>query len=92
MGAIKCSNSPWASVVVLVRKKDGSLRFCIDLHRLNACTIKDAYSLPRIDDTLDCLSGAIIFISLDLKSGYWQVKMDEESKPLTAFMVGPLGF
>ena len=92
VGATRLSNSPWVSAVVLVRKKDGSLHFCIDLHRLNACTIKDAYSLPRIDETLDCLGGAIIFISLDLKSGYWQVEMDEESKPLTAFTIGPLGF
>ena len=54
--------------------------------------VKDAYSLPRIQDTLDCLSGAVWFTSLDLKSGYWQIKMDEASKPLTAFTVGPLGF
>ena len=70
IGAFKKSNSPWASAVVLVRKKDGSLRFCIDLHRLNSHTIKDAYSLPRIDETLDCLGGSIIFTSLDLKNGY----------------------
>ena len=56
------------------------------------CTFKDAYSLPRINETLDCLGGAIIFTSLDLKSGYWKVEMDEESKPLTAFTVGHLGF
>ena len=92
VGAIRCSNSPWASAVVLVRKKDGSLQFCIDLRRLNAHTIKDACSLPRIDETLDCLRGVIIFTSLDLKSSYWQVEMDEESKPLTAFTVAPLGF
>ena len=92
VGAICKSNSPWASAVVLVRKKDGYLRFCIDLHKLNACTIKDAYSLPHIDETLDCLGGAMIFTSLDLKSGYWQVEMEEGSKPLTAFTVGPLGF
>ena len=92
VGAIRKSNSPWASAVVLVRKKDGSLRFCIDLHQLNAHTIKDAYSLPHIDKTLDCLGGATIFTSLDLISGYWQVEMEEESKPLTAFTVGPLGF
>ena len=59
---------------------------------MNAQTIKDAYSLPRIEETLDCLEGSIIFTSLDLKSGYWQVEMDEASKPLTAFTVGPLGF
>ena len=79
-------------MVVLVRKKDGSLRFSIDLRCLNACTIKDAYSLPHIDETLDCLGGACIFTSLDLKSRYWQVEMDEDSKGLTAFTVGPLGF
>ena len=92
VGAIHKSNSPWASAVVLVRKKDGSLRFCIDLHKLNARTIKDAYSLPCIDETLDCLGGATIFTSLDLRSGYWQVEMEEESKPLTTLTVGPLGF
>ena len=70
IGAIRKSNSSWASAVVLVRKKDGSLRFCIDLRKLNAHTIKDAYSLPRIDETLDCLDGSVIFTSLDLKSGY----------------------
>ena len=92
IGAIRKSNSPWASAVVLVRKKDGSLRFCIDLRRLNAQTIKDAYGLPRIEENLDCLEESIIFTSLDLKSGYWQVEMDEASKPLTAFTVGPLRF
>ena len=92
VGAICKSNSPWARAVVLVRKKDGSLRFCIDLCKLNAHTIKDAYSLPRIDETLDYLGGAMIFTSLDLKSGYWQVEMEEGSKPLTAFTIGPLGF
>ena len=92
VGAVRCSNSPWVSAVVLVRKKDGSLQFCIDLRRLNACTIKDACSLPHIHETLDCLGGTIIFTSLDLKSGYWQDGMDEESKPLTALRVGPLAF
>ena len=92
IGAIRKSNSLWASAIVLVRKKDGSLRFCIDLRKLNARTVKDTYSLPRIDESIDCLSGAVIFTALDLKSGYWQVEMDEESKALTAFTVGPLGF
>ena len=76
VGAIRCSNSPWVSVVFLVRQKDGSFQFCIDLRRLNAHTIKDTCGLPHIDETLDCLGGAIIFTSSDLKSGYWQVEMD----------------
>ena len=74
------------------QKKDGSLRFCIDLRKLDSRTVKDAYSLPRIDEILDCPNGAQWFTSLDLKLGYWQVELDEESKTLTAFTVGPLGF
>ena len=92
VGAIRPSNSPWSSAVVLVWKKDGKLWFCINLQKLNARTIKDAYSLPRIDETLDCLNGAEWFSSLDLKLGYWQVEMEQDSKALTAFNVGPLGF
>ena len=92
IGAICRSTSPWASPVVLVCKKDGSLPFFIDLRKLNNQTIKDAQSLPRIEDSLDCLDGATIFTSLDLQSGYWQVEMTEASKPLMAFTVGPLGF
>ena len=92
VGAIRRSFSPWASAVVLVRKKDGGLRLCIDLRKLNNRTIKDGYALPRIDDTLDCLHGAKWFSTLDLKSGYWQVELEEEAKPLTAFTMGPFGF
>ena len=92
LGAIRKSQSPWASAVVLVQKKDGSLRFCIDLRKLNERTIKDAYSIPQIEDSLDSLNGSCIFTSIDLKAGYWQVELDEESIPLTAFTVGPLGF
>ena len=92
VGAIRPSNSPWASAVVLVQKKDGKLWFCIDLRKLNARTIKDVYRLPRIDEMLDCLNGAEWFSSLDLKLGYWQVEMEEDSKALTAFTVRPLGF
>ena len=90
--AIHKSHSLWASTVVLAHKKDGGLRFCIDLRKLNNWTVKGAYSLPWIDQTLDSLQGSQWFSLLDLKSGYWQVKMDKESKPLTAFTVGPLGF
>ena len=62
------------------------------MRKLNNQTIKDAQSLPRIEDSLDCLDGATIFTSLDLQLGYWQVEMTEDSRPLTAFTVGPLGF
>ena len=92
VGAIRPFNSPWAGAVVLVWKKDGKLWFCIDLQRLNARTIKDPYSLPRINEMLDCLNGAEWFSSLDLKLGYWQVEMEEDSKALTTFTVGPFGF
>ena len=92
VGAVRKSNSPWASSIVLVKKKKGNLRFCIDLRKLNARTVKDAYALPRIEETLDYLAGLKWFSALDLKSGYWQVELDEESKPLTAFTAGPLGF
>ena len=90
--AIRPSNSPWATAVVLVRKKDSRLRFCIDLRRLNNRTVKDAYSLPKIKSILDSLIGAKIFSTLDLKAGYWQVEMAEECKAYTAFTCGPLGF
>ena len=92
VGAIRPSNSPWASAVVLAKKKDGSWRMCVDLRKVNKRTIKDAYALPRIDEALDSLNGSKWFTSLDLKCGYWQVEMDEESKKFTAFTVGPLGF
>ena len=92
IGAIHKSHSLWVSAVILVQKKDSSLRFCINLRKLNNQTVKDTYSLAQIDKNIDSLQGSQWFSSLDLKSGYWQVKMDEESKPLMAFMVGPLGF
>ena len=83
---IQESASPWASPVVLVRKKDGTLRFCVDYRRLNAVTHKDTFPLPRIDDLLDQMEGKKIFSTLDAKRGYWQIKVQEESREKTAFV------
>ena len=92
LGAIRHSSSPWASAIVLVKKRDGKQRFCIDLRKFNNRTLKDSYSLPRIEHVLDQLLGSTIFTTLDLKAGYWQVEMVEECKPYTVFTCGPLGF
>lgn len=87
-GVIEESQSPWISPAVLVRKKDGTIRFCVDYRKLNIVTKKDSYPLPRIDDILDQLSGNTWFSTLDLKSGYWQVKINPRDKEKTAFSVG----
>jgi hypothetical protein len=82
---IEPAHGPWSSPIVLVKKKDGSTRFCVDFRRLNSITRKDAHPLPRIDDTLDALSGASWFSILDLASGYWQVELAESDREKTAF-------
>ena len=90
-GAIRPSQSPWCNAVVLVRKKDGSLRFCIDFCCLKARTKKDAYPLPHMQETMESMVGTRHFSCMDLKSGFWQVQMDEESRQYTAFTVGSMG-
>ena len=90
-GVIHPSQSPWCNVVILVRKKDGTLRFCTDFRHLNTHT-KDSYPLPQIQEALESMVGLAHFSSMDFKSGFWQIKMAPESQQYTAFMVGNLGF
>lgn len=90
-GIIKESRSSYASPIVIARKKSGAIRMCVDYRTLNARTVPDQYTSPRIDDTLDCLAGSKWFSVLDLRSGYYQIAMGEEDKEKTAFIC-PLGF
>jgi len=86
-GAIEPACSPWSSNVLLVRKKDGTYRFCVDYRKLNDMTEKDSYPLPRIDQCLDSLGGATLFSCLDLQAGYWQAALDPTDAAKTAFTV-----
>ena len=90
VGAVQLSKSPWAIAVVLGQEKEWQASFL--LQKLNSLTVKDSYRIPGIQDTLDCLQGAVWFTLLDLKRGYWQVEPREASQTLTAFTVGPLRF
>ena len=85
---VQPSSSPWASPIVVVQKKDGSCRFCMDYRKINTITRKDADPLPRIDDTIEALSGSQWFSTLDLLWGYWQVEMSKEDRAKTT---GPKG-
>ena len=85
-GVIQPSNSPWASPIVLARKKDGSLRFCVDYRHLNSVTKADTFPLPRIDDLLDQLGKCKYFSTLDMAAGYWQIPDHLESREKTAFV------
>lgn len=90
-GVITESRSPYASPIVVVRKKNGKIRMCVDFRTLNRRTVPDQYIVPRIEDALACLSGSKWFSVLDLCSGYYQVPMNDSDKEKTAFIC-PAGF
>ncbi|GJR71532.1 hypothetical protein Tco_0083897 [Tanacetum coccineum] len=84
-GFIRPSSSPWGAPVLFVKKKDGSFRMCIDYHELNKLAVKNRYPLPRIDDLFDQLQGSNIYLKIDLRSGYHQLRVREQDIPKTAF-------
>ena len=84
-GVIEPTSSDWAAPIVVVRKKDGSIRLCVDYRRLNAVSIVDAYPMPRIEDLIDYIGQAKFISTLDLTKGYWQVPVVEEDRGKTAF-------
>ena len=84
-GFIRPSISPWGTLVLFVKKKDGSLRLCIDYRKLNRVTIRNQYPLPRIDELFDQLQGFRVYSKMDLRSGYHQLRLQEGDVPKTAF-------
>lgn len=89
-GVVKESNSPWAAPIVLVREKDGNLRFCVHYRKLNACTVWDVYPFPRIKESFAILGNAKFFSTLYLTRRYWQVPIHPNDQMKTAF-VTPIG-
>ncbi len=85
-GVAEPSSSPWAAPIVLVRKHDGTIRFCTDYRALNAVTKKDVYPLPRVENCLDRLGGCSLFTVLDCMTGYWQISIRPEDREKTAFI------
>ena len=85
LGLIRPSISPWGAPVIFVKKKDGSLRLCIDYRDLNKATVKNRYPIPRIDDLFDQMKGASVFSKIDLRSGYHQLRIKENDISKTAF-------
>ena len=84
-GVIEVSGSEWAAPIVVVKKKDGNIRLCVDYRRLNSVTAVDAYPMPRADELIDQLGKAKYITTLDLARGYWQVPMSDQDKGKTAF-------
>ena len=85
-GIIQESVSPWSSPVVLVKKKNGQFRFCVDFRAVNQVTRKDSFPMPLVSDTLDAFSGTQYFTTLDMKSGYWQIELHPSARERTAFV------
>ena len=85
LGLVRPSVSPWGAPVIFVKKKDGSLRLCIDYRDLNRATVKNRYPMPRIDDLFDQMKGAAVFSKIDLRSGYHQLRIKEGNIPKNVF-------